>query len=713
MFKWKIKTKIVLIFLSLPIATILVFNSLYFYAMHKLGDTSTENISLLGETAATDSANALRQYASTYLLRTAENQAAISNARFKKVEAAANLLAWYASDIWNYPQKIIPKPSYEWNQKPKSGKALTVLRIAPGASRKKLKYEIDMSSNLDGLFQTSLENDSNIKSIYIGTKSGFHRRAPFTSKRKKTYDPRKRSWYKQAVKSGKLGWTDLYISASEEILMVTCYKPVYDKAKKLIGVIGLDVTLSSLNKKIINTRIGNNGYAMLLDQKGEVVAHPKLLKGDQKWNESFKTENWLNSNNPQIKKIAQYMTMGGIGVESCRYENEDKYIAWAPIETTKWSIGVVMPVEEIIKPAMQTKSKIILLRDQTEESIKDQLMTMRWYSIYFLMGAVLIIFVVAIMLSNTITRPLLSLNEGVRIIGGGNLDHRLEIKTGDEIEDLAVAFNGMADDLKIYINNLQETMAAKERIESELQIAKEIQESMLPREFPPFPEREEFDIFATMEAAREVGGDFYDFFFIEKNKLCFLIGDVSGKGVSAALFMVESKILLKILAMQNIQPAEILFRVNNLLCQQNDKCMFVTVFCAILNTETGELGYANGGHNLPLISSNKEKYEFLELESSPILGARENMKYKTEKLKLKPDDTVFIYTDGVTEAMNPSYELFDDFRLQSALSDLKDKALSEIIAGIRKKIHAFAQGTPQTDDITMLALKFNGHNLIK
>lgn len=708
MFKFKIKTKIILTFISLPIATILVFNFLYFFAMHNLGNASIENISSLGETAATDSAEALKRYARFYLVHTAENQAAISNALFEKVESSANLLAWYAAATWNNPRKIIPNPSYEWNEMPKSGEALTVLRIAPTTSREKIKSEIDLSSNMDGLFHTVLRNDPNLKSVYIGTESGLHRRAPFTSKRKIFFDPRQRGWYRQAVSTGTIGWTDLYISASEEILMVTCYKPVYNKDRTLIGVIGLDVTLSSLNQKIISTQIGNNGYALLLDQTGKIVAHPKLFKGDQKWDESFKTENWLSSQNTQLKKIASYMISGTTGVSFCRFDGSDKYIAFAPIKSTKWSIGVVMPVEEIIKPALFTKNKIILHRDETEAYIKDQLITLRWNSLYFLLATVLIISGVAVLLSRTITRPLLSLNKGVQIIGGGNLDHRLEMKTGDELEDLARAFNQMAADLKIYIKNLQETMTAKERIESELEIAKDIQVSMLPRKFPPFPERKEFDIFATMEAAKEVGGDFYDFFFIDQNKLCFLIGDVAGKGVSAALSMVESKILLKTMAMQNVPPAEVLFKVNNILSKDNESCVFVTVYCAILNTETGELEYANAGHNPPLIGSSDKDYEFLELESSLVLGIRENIKFKTEKLRLKSDDTIFIYTDGVTEAMNVDEELFDENRLQIALFNLKDKALTEIISGIRRQLNAFANGAPQFDDITMLALRYNG-----
>ena len=231
---------------------------------------------------------------------------------------------------------------------------------------------------------------------------------------------------------------------------------------------------------------------------------------------------------------------------------------------------------------------------------------------------------------------------------------------------------------------------------------------MLPRIFPPFPDRKEFNIYATMEPAKEVGGDFYDFFFIGKNKLCFLIADVSGKGVPAALFMVISKTLLKTAAMQNLQPDEIFRRVNDLLFPDNDECMFVTVFCAILDTHKGELEYASAGHNPPLIYTGGEKFEYLKIGNSFVLGAMEDMTYKSEKLILKPNDIFFMYTDGITEAINPNEELFGDERLQKTISKLKDEKLPEMLKGIREEIKNFEQGAPQFDDITMLALKYKG-----
>lgn len=261
--------------------------------------------------------------------------------------------------------------------------------------------------------------------------------------------------------------------------------------------------------------------------------------------------------------------------------------------------------------------------------------------------------------------------------------------------------------IKRFSINLKETIAEKEQIESELKIARSIQASMLPTKFP---ERKDIDIFAIMEPAWEVGGDFYDFFFIDKNKICLIIGDVSGKGITAALFMVISKTLLKTESLRGLEPGEILFRVNNLLYPDNEECMFVTVFCSILDIKTGELQYANAGHNPPLLHTNRDGFKYIDVNKSFVLAAMNKVNYVTEKLYLKPDDLIFLYTDGVTEAMNPDKKQFSNNRLLQTLSNLKGKNVQKCIEGVREDVRSFVEEEPQSDDITMIALKYNGNN---
>ncbi|MFA5362646.1 MAG: SpoIIE family protein phosphatase [Candidatus Omnitrophota bacterium] len=283
-------------------------------------------------------------------------------------------------------------------------------------------------------------------------------------------------------------------------------------------------------------------------------------------------------------------------------------------------------------------------------------------------------------------------------------DEVLEMFTGAPF--LAISLIQLS--VKRFIENLKAETAARERIESELRIAAEIQMSMLPQKFPPFPERNEFDIFAVMDPAKEVGGDFYDFFFVDKNKLCFVIGDVSGKGVPAALFMAICKTVLKTEAMRGLSPKDIIYQVNNALCPDNQLCMFVTIFCVILDVETGEIEFTNGGHNPPLLCSGNVCYEFLDVPKGFVIGAMENVKCENRKIQLKPGDVIFMYTDGVTEAMNPRKKLFSETRLKECVTRFKDKDIKDLIHSMREEIGIFAQGEPQSDDITMMALKYKG-----
>ncbi len=388
-----------------------------------------------------------------------------------------------------------------------------------------------------------------------------------------------------------------------------------------------------------------------------------------------------------------------------------KYAHIAPIKSSlregALTLWATTYIDEFTQPATETSHKIEAAVIRTGQHINDKIRTTRYVFAGIFTALLLAVTVLGFWLARTITRPILALNASSKRIGAGDLDHKVEVRTGDEIEDLSDSFNKMASDLKVHIQNLKETTAAKERIESELRIATEIQTSMLPRLFPAFPNRKEFDLFATMEPAREVGGDFYDFFFITPDKLCFLIGDVCGKGVPAALFMAISKTLLKMEAMAGHSADEILTRVNNTLCPDNDSCMFFTCLCAIIDTKTGEVQLADGGHNPPLLSNGKG-FEFLGLAKGIPVGPMPGFKFQCTRLTLPPQSVLFFYTDGVTEATNANEDPFSEERLQQSLHKLIGKNMAGLVRGVREEIETFVRGADQSDDITMLAFRFHG-----
>jgi len=259
----------------------------------------------------------------------------------------------------------------------------------------------------------------------------------------------------------------------------------------------------------------------------------------------------------------------------------------------------------------------------------------------------------------------------------------------------------------IIIQDITETVllerAEKERIQSELMIAAKIQSSMLPNVFPPFPDRTGFDIYALMDPAKEVGGDFYDFFFIDENRLAVVIADVSGKGIPAALFMVKAKTVLKNTAQQGKPLTEVMETVNNSLCEGNDECMFVTIFFGVLDITSGQFRYVNGGHDIPLIK-HKSSFEWLSVKPSLMPGFMPGTKYEQEETTLKKGDVLFLYTDGVTEAENPRKETLSEQRLLSFINECDYSSSKELLDFIRTKVDDFADGEEQFDDITMLAL---------
>lgn len=274
--------------------------------------------------------------------------------------------------------------------------------------------------------------------------------------------------------------------------------------------------------------------------------------------------------------------------------------------------------------------------------------------------------------------------------------------------DPALAVNLIEISVKRLTEHVKAEVEARERINAELRIARDIQLGMLPRTFPPFPHHKEFELWAMMEPANEVGGDFYDFFFVGQDRLCVLIGDASGKGVPAALLMALCKTLLKSEAMRGYSANEILARVNNLICPENHECMFVTVFCLLFNTRTGEIDCATAGHNPPLLCCSDGSTQLVCPEPGPVVGFEENTAYESKFIRLTPGDILFLYTDGVIEAENANDEAFSLERFRSCVAGLRSQELRKVIEGTRQEIALHTQGHSQSDDITLLALKYRG-----
>jgi phosphoserine phosphatase RsbU/P len=273
-------------------------------------------------------------------------------------------------------------------------------------------------------------------------------------------------------------------------------------------------------------------------------------------------------------------------------------------------------------------------------------------------------------------------------------------------EDLEITINKTLEEI-LQIRQSQEEHDQFISIRQDLYTAREIQQAILPKIFPPYPTRSDFGIYASMVAAKEVGGDFYDFFMIDHDRLGFVIGDVSGKGVPAAIFMAVSRTLIRATGLKGLPADECMNYVNTLLCKESVSCMFVTVFYGILNTATGEVEYVNGGHNPPYVLSGPGIRK-VEMTGGPILGCLEDFNYHSKRLQLMPGDRLFLFTDGVTEAFNIQDKVYGDERLESYLQSHLSFALEDVVKESMQEVNTFSAGMEQSDDITYLAISFDG-----
>ena len=327
-------------------------------------------------------------------------------------------------------------------------------------------------------------------------------------------------------------------------------------------------------------------------------------------------------------------------------------------------------------------------------------------------------FIITRLMERTTVRPINAIAKAAqsyvedRRSGNTRMEHfsSLPIRTGDEVEHLNRVMAQMEKDLSVYMEDLTRVTKKEERVRTELDMASKTQKGALPDIFPAFPDRQEFDLYASMEPAKEIGGDFYDFFLIDDDHLCLVIADVSGKGVPAALFMMASKIILADNAIMGKSPSEILYDANNAICKNNKLEMFVTVWVGILEVSTGKLSAANAGHEYPALKRGDGGFSVFKDRHGFVLGGMEGMKYKEYEIQLSPGDKLFVYTDGVPEANDPDGNMFEVKRMIDALNEDPDASPAQILGAVRGEISKFVREAEQFDDLTMLCLEYKGAN---
>lgn len=476
-------------------------------------------------------------------------------------------------------------------------------------------------------------------------------------------------------------WSNPYFDeGGAGIIMSTYSYPLYDKNGKFFAVYTADISLSELTKFVEKLEVHDSSYSFILSKQGYYLTHPtqeKIL------NETIFSIAFEHKNTDYLD-IAEQMTSGNTGTKLFDYRKGRSYAFYTSIPNIGWSVCNICP-EEVIMSELDDTLHII------------------W--IIFGIGA-LFIFIAVFFLIRTALLPLKGFAKSAQEIAKGRFDVVFpNIKSKDEMSVLLNSFEYMQKSLNDYMIELQETTAASERIESELHIAREIQMGMLPKIFPPFPERADVDLHAALKPAKEVGGDLYDF-FIQEDKLYFIIGDVSGKGVPASLLMAVTRSLFRTISVPGYTPNQIVSRMNSSISEQNEAAMFVTVFLGILDLPTGRMSFCNAGHNYPVLIYPNAKAEYIDIQTNISLGLIEDYEFIEEEMNLEKGSKLFLYTDGVVEAEDINQKLYSEETLIQLLSSYPKIGVREMVKLVEESVAKHVGSAEPSDDLTILVINY-------
>jgi len=492
-----------------------------------------------------------------------------------------------------------------------------------------------------------------------------------------------RDWFRDPLAAGGPLWTEPYRDeGGGGASMVTFAVPFGGPGGVPAGVVTADVRLRRLDTIVKEIELGRRGFGLVLSRSGVVIAASERRA-------AAAPGSTLQPARPEsrasLEPIVKRMLAGEKGFTRVEIDGAPFRLTYRPLSRAGWSLAALYPEDELL----------------------DEVGWLRTVQGLLALGGLLLLALVVVVLSRRLTRPLGALATSAGQIARGNLDALLPpVESRDEVGALAGAFHDMRDSLKEYVRNLEETTAAKERLEGELKVAKRIQADMLPR--PVAGGRDEgFELGATLVPARSVGGDLFDH-FRGGTRVFFLVGDVSGKGIAAALFMARAKTVFETVAAREADPAALLTTVNRSLCRDNDAGMFVTAVAGVLDLASGELAYAVAGHEPPVLVPAEGRPELVSVAGGRVLGLIEASEFPVNRLRLGRGDAIVLYTDGVSEAQDENGGFFGVERVVTTAAGLRHEAAPALTHGVLAAVRAFAGEAPQSDDITILTLRYLG-----
>ena len=638
-------------------------------------------------------------------------QANIADSDFSEVVNNVSMLQSMAQGLYTNRASLTPVP-YDLPDLAKDGSYSAMVLHEEGVDYTQSEY-LGIIAHMSDPMIALAENSEKISGCYIGLADGTH--LGIDSNTKNKYDEngnlipfpvRQRPWYQGAVEKGGLYFTGLEKDAFTGEPGITCSMPIMADGK-LIGVAGIDILLENMND-FIKASADSEGIVFIVNDQGQVIL---ATEGNELFNPEAgdQTQDLRKSDNKDLAAFINQSLKQTTDLALIEINHKKYYMVGSPVPTIGWS--VVSAVDQQVTGQMEKQllDDYARINDQatsqfrqgTDKTIKTGLLV--------LLFIILLSTFAALVAAHRIVKPIEDITRDINDCGktGQLFVMKEAYRTNDEIEILAESFDDLSKKTKKYIEDITEITKEKERVSTELQMANRIQTSMLPGVFPPYPDRKEFDIFASMDPAREVGGDFYDFFLIDDDHLCMVMADVSGKGVPAALFMMISKVILQSCAMLGRGAGEILVKTNEAICSSNQVDMFVTVWLGILEISSGKITAANAGHEYPALMKDG-RFSLLKDKHGLVIGGMDGVNYKEYEISLEPGDKLFLYTDGIPEASDQDKKMFGTDRMVDALNRAATASPREILAQVSQSVEDFIKGAEQFDDMTMLCIEYKG-----
>lgn len=697
----------------------------------------------IGRQAADYARDVLGEQQRGTLLALADSNADQVDLQMGQLRDNVQLLSREMTRIATYPEQYREQAAYP-PRHGTDGQLTAYLTFAPdapkGISPTEFQREIALTANIQDLLLDMQSTSPLVEAAYVGSRHGFMLQADekaegaFSSPEAAEADPfdaTERPWFLQAKAENKVIFTDVskdYYSAAPTVV---CAAPYY-AGGEFAGAVGMDCFLQEIEQAVLDSKVGEYDISFVMNAKGQIIFSTE--KEGELAVLPMETDTAVRdvrqSENSSLADMAKKIAAGERGTGDLEVDGRRYFAAYVPMKNVAWSFVLCQDYERFLAPVNLSQT---LINQYTADKMAD--MDRGIWHIGIILGVLAAVLAAlaafaGIRLADRLVHPIKALNEQVRTIAQGAMERNVTVPDSeDELESLAVSFNVMLEKLREYMGEVAAHAAEKERNATELEIAAHIQGSMLPGDF--LRHCRGCSLYAMMKPCREVGGDFYDFFFWGEHHLAAVIGDVSGKGVPAAMFMAVARTTVKNSLLNLTVPEDLpqaIANVNNQLCEGNEESMFVTLFALLLDLRDGKMVYVNAGHSTPLVIG--QKISVLQGKHGCPLGIMENCRFPLQEWELEPGDTVLLYTDGVTEAMNEKQELYGIERLKAVAGQLSGKKISAamrqnttadaakneqeacyaqtLLDAILADVKHYAGQELRSDDITMVAVQYEG-----